>query len=346
MATTEIYVDPSIAANSGSGTVGDPYGDLEYAVRQSTQGAGPTRFNIKAGADELVTSGTAVLRTALIDTSVTPAFAGSNAAPIIFQGYTSTAGDGGIGVIDCNAGSLISNSMTDLHFIDLELKNSFATSPMFVVGSFCSFIRCRIHDVGGAYAIQGADWSIVDSCTFYDCFNVGVLLNGGRISHNVFYNGGTRDFGTAITASTSGVVVERNILKLDNASNGIQANARAVVRQNSIYSNGGTGKGIIVSGWIQEISNNLVEGFSGAGGIGIDAGSGDTMLVFGGNSVYNCTTAYSTPDHYIDSASSGETSTNETLTASPFSNPSSNDFSPTDQGEVKEGYVPNTFPAF
>ena len=36
MAITEVYVDPSIAGDSGVGTIGDPYGDLEYAIEQET----------------------------------------------------------------------------------------------------------------------------------------------------------------------------------------------------------------------------------------------------------------------------------------------------------------------
>lgn len=55
MALTEVYVDPSIAGDSGAGTVGDPYGDLEYALEQVTRDAtNGDRFNIKAGTDEIL----------------------------------------------------------------------------------------------------------------------------------------------------------------------------------------------------------------------------------------------------------------------------------------------------
>ncbi len=54
MALTEIYVDPAIAADSGAGTEGSPYGDLEYAIEQETFDlTNGTRVNIKAGTDEL-----------------------------------------------------------------------------------------------------------------------------------------------------------------------------------------------------------------------------------------------------------------------------------------------------
>ena len=56
MAITNYYVDPSINANSGTGTIGDPFGDLQYALdtvtRDSTNG---DQFNIKAGTAEVLT---------------------------------------------------------------------------------------------------------------------------------------------------------------------------------------------------------------------------------------------------------------------------------------------------
>ena len=55
MAITEVYVDPAINGNSGTGTLVDPYGDLQYALdtkaRDSTNG---DRFNIKAGTAEVL----------------------------------------------------------------------------------------------------------------------------------------------------------------------------------------------------------------------------------------------------------------------------------------------------
>jgi len=51
MALTEIYVDPAIAANSGTGTSGDPYGDLQYALnRQPLQHQGGNGGNSRGRA--------------------------------------------------------------------------------------------------------------------------------------------------------------------------------------------------------------------------------------------------------------------------------------------------------
>ena len=95
---SETYVDPSIAGASGAGTVGDPYGDLQHALDTMTRDAtNGDRINIKAGTDEILAG--------VIDLTTygTP----SSAAHLVFQGYTSAAGDGGIGGIDANAGAAV-----------------------------------------------------------------------------------------------------------------------------------------------------------------------------------------------------------------------------------------------
>lgn len=87
MALTEIYVDPSIAGDSGAGTIGDPYGDLEYAIEQITfDTSNGNRINIKAGTDEVLA---VELGAAISGASISP----SETAPLIFQGYTTTAGE-------------------------------------------------------------------------------------------------------------------------------------------------------------------------------------------------------------------------------------------------------------
>lgn len=116
MAITEYYVDPAINANSGTGTIGDPFGDLQYGLNTVTRNATDgDRFNIKAG--------TAEVMAAAIDLTTygTP----TQAAPLIFQGYTSAQGDGGIGEINnggANVSVISSTTLTFIHWIDLKLS--------------------------------------------------------------------------------------------------------------------------------------------------------------------------------------------------------------------------------
>ena len=88
---TVYYVDPAIDADSGAGTVGDPYGDLQHCLDTITRDTGQgDRICVKAGTDEVLAA------------SLTLATYGSPSpyVPLIIQGYTSAAQDGGIGVID------------------------------------------------------------------------------------------------------------------------------------------------------------------------------------------------------------------------------------------------------
>lgn len=83
MAITEYYIDPAIDANSGTGTIGDPFGDLQYALDTVTRdGTNGDRFNVKAGTAEVLTAALSLA------TYGTP----TEAAPLVIQGYTSAAG--------------------------------------------------------------------------------------------------------------------------------------------------------------------------------------------------------------------------------------------------------------
>ncbi len=115
MAQTQTYVDPSINANSGTGTVGDPYGDLQYALdtmtRDSTDG---DQINIKAGTAEVLTGSLD------FTTYGTP----SSTAALSFSGYTSSENDGGIGSIDGDGSYKIASLPNYSMMKDLELFNS------------------------------------------------------------------------------------------------------------------------------------------------------------------------------------------------------------------------------
>lgn len=112
---TDYYVDPSIAGNSGSGTIGDPYGDLQHALdsvtRDSTNG---DQFNIKAGTDEILS--------AALDLSTygTP----SKSARVFFRGYTTSKGDGGIGGISGGGSvAILAATVQYITWRDMHLHN-------------------------------------------------------------------------------------------------------------------------------------------------------------------------------------------------------------------------------
>ena len=333
MALTEIYVNPAIAADSGTGTIGDPFGDLEYAIEQTTfDTTNGTRVNIQAGTDEVLA---AQLATAMADTGTTVAWAPSASAPCVFQGYTSAAGDGGIGGIS-GGGSVpvIDGSAFDyVVFRDLHLHNC-GTGDIIDIDNNCSVINCELDNADG-YAIRLDTSSIVIGCYIHNMGNRGIDVASGFIGYNYISNVGIKTMNVAIDPGGAATIY-RNIIDIDGATDGIDSFTGCVVTHNSIYSNGGTGSGITCVNSAAQcvIDNNVIEGFSGSGGVGIDFGTGALVNSYRGNAVYNCATAYdATVTTHIEGS-------NETLSASPFTDAANGDFSPVDTGSVSEGSLP------
>lgn len=342
MAYSEIYVDPSIAADSGTGTVGDPFGDLEYAIEQTTfDTTNGTRINVKAGTDEVLA---AEIGSAMDNSVTTPAWVPTFAAQCVIQGYTSTAGDGGVGGISGGGSVGILNDATKngIVFIDMHLHNTGA-NPVLDMNDNCTVIDCEV-DNSTSVGIRGDAELFVDQCHIHNIGNAGVSAFGPVVTRCLFENG-TNTFTNCIESTGTDIsVYSRNIIKIGGASNGMEVSSKAIVTHNSIWSDGGTGSGIILDGTnraIWEISNNIVAGFSGAGGVGYDLGDTTSeVFIYGANASYNNTTHYNTTLNRVYTLGD-----NETLTASPFTDPSTNDFSPVDTGNIKEGSRPATFPS-
>ncbi len=336
MATqTQTYVRPSDADDNGDGSIGDPYGDIEFALEQVTRDStNGDRFNVMDGGDE-------VLEFALdiVNDYGTP----NENAPLVFQGMTAagSAGDGGIGGISGGGSVAIldSTSIDHVHFIDMHLHNT-GSAELFDADQYCSLIRCEIDNCSntGTPVALGNNAKII-GCHIHNiagrCF-----FSTGIASFNYFENG-TNDF--IYTLGSSFGLVYRNIIKIDGASDGISLrgdDAQAI--NNSIWSNGGTGAGISVDSPDRGsmIINNLIEGFSGTGGKGVEFVNNNRVALFAGNSSYNNDTDYETPILLLDD---WKGLGNEVLSASPFTDAVNGDFKPVDTGAVKEGSIPINF---
>jgi hypothetical protein len=338
VALTEVYVDPSIAADSGTGTIGDPYGDLEYAIEQTTfDTTNGTRFNVKAGITEVLAAN---LFTATQDVVTTPAYVPSISAPLIFQGYAAVAGDGGMGSI--SGGGLVpvwddGTTLSYVHFRDLECFNVGA-NIIIQLNDFSSVQYCKCHGSSGTYGIQIDNYSSVIGCYVYDCTgSSSIYADGGEVLYNYVVNSESASH-TTVYGYTS-ASIRHNIVVLEGAgTNGIIVINGAEADNNTVYAEvASTGSGVLASQSTHrcKITNNLVEGFSGVGGDGV--WSTNLVDLIHGNAVYNCTNPYEFSGaqaeiNYLDD--------NEILTASPFNDAANGDFSPADVGNVLEGALP------
>jgi hypothetical protein len=337
-ALTEIYVEPAIAANSGTGVIGDPYGDCQYALdttaRDTTNG---NRFNIKAGTAEILAAALS------LTTYGTP----TSAAPLWFRGYTSAAGDGGIGKIDGNAGGFSTFAgSAHVWFQDMELFNTGAADVVQIGLENAGLIHCKIHGTTGIAIDEtaaGNSGNII-GCYIYDFGTIGIRLSQGNIHANYIVLT-TADNDAIVTQSVAGgsamaLNITRNIISIQGVNaEGIRlASGRTFfIANNSVYTTfAGTQRGILANGQGVCI-NNLVEGFSGVGGVGILTSTGDVAMV-ANNSVYNNTAAFSFTTDVFSQAN------NNTLGASPFAKSGSDTFdnrftffAPVDTGTVHGG---------
>lgn len=315
MAITQYYVDPFINANSGTGTIGDPFGDLQYALntvtRDSTNG---DQFNIKSGTAEVLTA-----ELSFASYGTTTAY-----APAVFAGYDSSANDGGTGVIDGNAGGFRFAYNAYTVWKDLELRNSGNSAILIGDSRYTIAINCTFHGASGsASAEKAAAWRMrCYGCNFYDCIY-------GAYESNCFgcgfFDGSTRNFSSAMYYC--GTVV-RNVIH--TSGSGIRAHNQrnALIENNSIIMTG-SNYGILFSGSQNstQIIDNLIDGQYGI--------SASTPYVFR-NSVFASNTAYNLTNAIFDS--------NESLSASPFEKTGAATwanakayFAPADVGNVRTG---------
>lgn len=290
----QYYVDPSLGSDTGDGTVGTPWGRASGSVVQYALDTGITRdathgdqINVKAGTDD--TLGAAI--------STATYGAATEAAPLIIRGYTTAANDGGIGGISGAATYAIISTSEDVSFIDMHLHNCAAnTIVAWTAEANGMLLNCELDTTTTIAADLGAS-VYVKNCNIhtFGTFGIDISGSGCRVVDNYISDAAAT---AGINVDSTYAEVRNNIITIAGATDGITLDAcdAANVVGNSILSAAGTGKGIerITNRFGATVINNLVEGFSGAGGTGIDLGSHtENVRIYAGNVVSDCTTKYS-----------------------------------------------------
>ena len=339
-ALSEIYVDPSIAADSGTGTVGDPFGDVEYAIEQTTFDAtNGTRVNIKAGTDEILA---AKLDTAMAATSVSIAWAPTDLAPCVFQGYTAAADDGGIGGLDGNGASSIYDNVVHngIWFIDLHCHNTGANT-IINMNDRGGVVHCEINN-SGVNGVECDLGCLIFNNFIHDINGHGVTVGsiGTVVMNNFIQDDGAAIMTSAITLALGSIAIANTCnMKSGSGGVGISGVAYTHIIGNSVYSNSklaGSGITLAANQAGGLLMNNTVQGFS----IGMAIGAANVGVgCYGGNAVFDSTTEYPTIGGHIKK-NFGD---NEILTVSPFADAAAGDFNGVDTGNMKEGALPAAF---
>ncbi len=331
MAISLYYCDPAIAADSGTGTIGDPYGDLQFALDSITRNATDgDQICIKAGTAEVLAASLSLA------TYGTPA----EGAPLVLRGYTSTANDGGRGAISYPGNAIINSSTLDyIYWVDLDLSGGGNPTRMITLDDFNLFLRCKFTpDKGGeavAYGLALGDNNRVIGCKFTRDNGYGFALASTATNSNLI----AWCFSDSVTGLTVGnnynVFLHNIAIVRTTTNNGITASLdENHLIGNIVYNTtAGTAQGIVLgnsSGRQNSIAiNNIVVGQSGSGGVGIGSASGCDVLMVGYNAYYNNSTNYSAGgDTIVDLG--GDVS----LGANPFTDAANGDFSLTETAKT------------
>lgn len=346
MALSHIFVDPLIGTDTGLGTLINPFGNIEYGIRQTTfDTVNGTQVNVKFGAVNIVT---ADLEVSFADTSVTPAWASTITAPIVVRGYTFAANDWTMG--DISGGDSVSvfapgaSGRSYVNFINMRIHNS-GTNSLINMNDYSSLQYCHLYGLEGSnlYLAVVDNYSLVQGCYFVSDGATkinGLHMDNGTIAVNNYF-----DFSQA-PSSTNTIVyaytsthANRNIVisPSGHAGTSILLINGSEASHNSIYCvGGGTGTGLSLSQSTNagHAYNNLIQGYNGVAGDGMTINNLRRGIY--GNGVFDCTTPY-----IFTGADVSTLDDNEILTASPFTDAANFNFIPVDIGNVKEGGLPN-----
>lgn len=341
-----VYVDLTVGSNTGTGTAGNPYGRLQYALDQRASGGDGGNGH----SFECFGSGTLAAHLSLATYG-----APSHTAPLRIRGITATPGDGGIGTLNgantygiFSAANYLSSHLRNMHFT--QLGGTYGVR----LGTGCSIVNCEISDstvTHGLFVLYiGAiyyGFSLVKNCYLDDlaatngiiCSGFGVPIINCRIVDGV-----KKISGFAIRHDTyNGALVQDNIIAVSGAAGGVRAFNSDTIKGNSIYSAGGSGQGLSFSSTADfpiSVDNNIIEGFTG--GMGMVLPSTGSILSCDGNALYNNGTHVSGNDRILN----GDTA-NIILTASAFRDAANGDFRLTTSGgalvnsQVQESAKPN-----
>ena len=315
--------DDAAKCTQAAGTTALPWrsvqGALDLITRDATNG---DQVNVKAGTAEVLTA------------ALTLATYGSPsvAAPLVLRGYTSAANDGGVGVLDGNNGNftIIAGRRADIALIDLRLTNVGGASVL-ELGARNIVYNCQVDTtaVGAPTAISSNAGCVVAHCYLHDVpRGIQTGYGGAMYAYNYIVPSGTTQYGILNNGTSGDVYIGNVILCSHTGAYGYfanNANTGHTFLNNVFYNTtAGTVPGIFLNdnaaGVGQTVLNNIIVGWSGAGGIGIkhDGRPG----VVGYNAFYNNATAETYALEPL-----ADLGGDVTLAADPFTNAATGDFS-------------------
>lgn len=301
-----------------TGTIGHPFNFMKVGT---TDAAGDVvRVNLKNNATYSITAGIVI---------------NANNGPVIFQGYSTSPGDGGKAILDggtSGASYILLSASTQMYdFADIIFQNNGATGSselVFSNGSACTWTRCVFSNSRG-YGFENANnTAFVKYCESFACNASNSSQQGGFFSN---VNGttflGCISHDHTAGANCHGFILDSSVAMVDcvgesNAGNGAIINAsgtsNVLILSSSFYNNSLSGIDGVTAGCRAVVQDCI---FDSNGAYGINASGGGVVVMHSrNNAFYNNTSGQFGPNY------SGNTINTITLTGSPFNAPSTGDF--------------------
>jgi len=244
---------------------------------------------------------------------------GNTNEPVRFQGYTSTAGDGGVADIDCATFQFIDTAYNAMHFRHLKFTN-WGSVECIDVQDYNSIIECEFDGEGArARAATLGTGGVFAHNKVHDMAGSGttaiVSVFTGWCRGNYIQTTGGRALSNNVTNTIANVI---SMDSTDSNAVGIYMQGDELVCEgNTVFNQAaGTGTGIswLAADMFTLVVNNIICGFSGTGGVGYGS-TGSHEGIFGYNKFFNNETNVSVsgnPRRFIDLGN------NDTLLANPF----------------------------
>lgn len=329
MPLTKVYVDPSVGG-PGSGTIGDPYASLQYALDNHAR-------DTSNGNEFLITPGTPLVLSAPLDFSTWGSFTWS--APV------SIRGNGGQAEIDCNGNSCTSHTATTPYgfcMSDVRVHNTGMNVMFDKAFRSSAFYKCEFDDCDAdCFNVEVTEAHRFINCHFHNISGTAISGNksGMLVEGCHFANDGSHEMDACISATAQIAAVSHCTFSIGGATTAILADStgayQLIFNNNSILSDGGSGYGIFIRRGIMAcVYDNIIEGFSSGTGLEV---LGSEAPVINVNSFYNNGTDFAGATniavHEVDLlASSGFSKSG----ADTYSNRSTY-YSPNDVGNVLAG---------
>ncbi len=310
--------------------IGNPWKTVQFALDNITQDTtNGDLINIKTG-------GLNTLAAALdLSTYGTPTLL----APLIFRGYTSVAKDGGRGDLNGDDSfAVMDGSPTGVSFIDMACWKSGSTTVL-TLGVSCSLVNCRVYDATATLVVMSSN-GYINHCLFNECDGTqAIVITSGIITGCTFEDTASQQPREWISGGSGIIYIINNLFQLRDNTRGIVLTSEMFIVNNSFFGAAGTGTAVKTLTDRDRIVllNNIVAGFSGSGGVGIDLRSGDTILAYGNNTFF---------DNETDTANVAGAwfgSANAVAGGSPYVDAAGDDFTSTAVGSIRGGSFPTDF---